>query len=176
MSFSGCCEPNLGDKCWLLQQKEPSPLLLQCLSRELPSISVNRVQHGSCSLSNVYLINLPKNHSALTLFSTVWLAFMAFYNAPCYKYSVQRWQRFRDTRANLLSSLSLITTKNALKNSPPQQRHTLWRLFWQKDTTKQLEITMYFHCKSHFQFRTTLLLFYLQFWQNLPSQLPHITM
>lgn len=134
--------------------------------------SCHRVQHASSRLSNIHLINLPKIHSSLTLLSTVWLAFMAFYSAPCYKYGVQRWQVQRHQSKLTKQAIINHNQKCFIKNSPLQQRHTLWRLFWQRDTTKELGIT-YCHCRPHFQFKTTLLLFYLQFWQNLLSQLPN---
>lgn len=90
--------------------------------RELPSISANRVQHASSRLSNIYLINLPKIQSALTLLSTLRLAFMAFCNAPCYKYGVQRWkvQRYHSklTKHTMINH----NQKCFMKNSPLQKK------------------------------------------------------
>lgn len=129
-------EPNLGDKCWLLQQKKNPKSFTFTMPRELPSISANRVQHASSRLSNIYLINLPKIQSALTLLSTLRLAFMAFCNAPCYKYGVQRWkvQRYHSklTKHTMINH----NQKWFMKNSPLQQKHALWGLVWQRNATK----------------------------------------
>lgn len=136
---------------------ERSPLLLQYLSRDSPSISAKRVQYASSSLSNIFISNKPSKNPECPD-TALHRVLMAFDSAPCYKHGVQRWQVQRHQSKLTEQAIINHNQKYFIKYPPLQQRHTLWRLFWQRDTTK-LGITTYFHCRPCFQFRTTLLLF-----------------